>query len=157
MNGVCMKYSKGLGLIEVLITMLILSTTLITLAALQTRSLQYNHGAYLGAQANVLASDILDRIRANRRSPSPVNAVQVANYNTTLAAFAGGVAPTTPLTARDLFVWRRNIDNQMPGARGGITCVNATMLCTIVIEWDEVNNTLAGRVGTSRFEYTTRM
>jgi len=157
MNVVCMKYSKGLGLIEVLITMLILSTTLITLAALQTRSLQYNHGAYLGAQANVLASDILDRIRANRRSPSPVNAVQIENYNTTLAVFGGGAAPTTSLAALDIFVWQRNIENQMPGGKGGITCVNSTMLCTIVIEWDEVNNTLADRTGASRFEYTTRM
>lgn len=157
MHGAVMKYSKGLGLIEVLITMLILSTTLITLAALQTRSLQYNHGAYLGAQANVLASDILDRIRANRRSPSPVNAVQVESYNTALAAFAGGAAPTTSLAALDIFVWQRNIENQMPGGMGGITCVNSTMLCTIVIQWDEVNNTLSGRTGTSRFEYTTRM
>ena len=136
--------------------MLILSTTLITLAALQTRSLQYNHGAYLGAQANVLASDILDRIRANRRSPSPVNAVQLETYNTALAAFAGGTAPTA-LAALDVYVWQANIENQMPGGRGGITCVNATMLCTVVIEWDEANNTLSGRTGVSRFEYTTRM
>lgn len=151
-----MKYSKGLGLIEVLITMLILSTTLITLAALQTRSLQYNHGAYLGAQANVLASDILDRIRANRRSPSPVNAIQLETYNTALATFAGGNPPTA-LAALDVYVWKANIENQMPGGRGGVTCVNATMLCTVIIEWDEVNNTLSGRTGTSRFEYTTRM
>ena len=152
-----MKYSKVLGLIEVLITMLILSTTLITLAALQTRSLQYNHGAYLGAQANVLASDILDRIRANRRSPSPANAVQIETYNTALAAFAGGAAPTNSLAALDVFVWQGNIENQMPGGRGGITCANATMLCTVVIEWNEANNTLVGRAGISRFEYTTRM
>ena len=38
-------HERGVGLIEVLVTLLILSTTLIALSALQTRSLQFNQGA----------------------------------------------------------------------------------------------------------------
>jgi len=156
MNGIVLKHSKGVGLIEVLITMLILSTTLITLAALQTRSLQYNHGAYLGSQANVLASDILDRIRANKKSPSHV--VQVEDYNSALAAFTvGSGVPADSLAHADVYIWRRNIDTQMPGGQGSISCDNSTMICTVVIAWSEVNNELAGRTITSSFAYTTRL
>lgn len=155
MNGVTLKQSKGVGLIEVLITMLILSTTLITLAALQTRSLQYNHGAYLGSQANILASDILDRIRANKKSPT--HAVQIEDYNIVLSEFTPGSVPTESLAKADVFIWQRNIESQMPGGKSSITCKNSTMMCTVVISWNEVNNESAASKGTSTFEYTTRL
>ena len=61
---------QGAGLIEVLVTVLILGTSLLALAALQSRSLQYNHSAYLRSQANILAYDILDRVRINRSNMS---------------------------------------------------------------------------------------
>lgn len=64
---------EGVGLIEVMVTALILSTSLLGLAALQSRALQYNHSAYMRSQANILAYDLLDRIRASRSN--------IANYN----------------------------------------------------------------------------
>lgn len=158
MNGITFKREQGVGLIEVLITMLILSTTLITLAALQTRSLQYNHGAYLGSQANILASDILDRIRANRKSPA--NAVQIASYNVSPAVFTAGATPTSSLAAADIHIWRENIEAQMPGGKGGVTCDNTTMICKVSIEWQEANNSdssVTSRGVKSIFEYTTRL
>src|SRR5690606_27805074 len=69
MNRQC-KNERGVGLIEVLVTLLILSTTLIALSALQTRSLQFNQGAYFRSQANMLAYDMLDRIRVNDSLPA---------------------------------------------------------------------------------------
>ncbi|GGY80594.1 pilus assembly protein PilV [Cellvibrio zantedeschiae] len=157
MNGTTLKKSQGVGLIEVLITMLILSTTLITLAALQTRSLQYNHGTYLGSQANILAADILDRIRANKRSPA--HAVQIASYNTTAAVFTASSVPTSSRAAADIYIWRQNIESYMPGGTGGISCSNSTMLCTITITWNEVNNinSLSSRDTLVSFSYTTRL
>lgn len=155
MNGATLKQSKGVGLIEVLITMLILSTTLITLAALQTRSLQYNHGAYLGSQANILAADILDRIRANKKSPA--HAVQIASYNVSPAVFVAGVVPTSSLADADIYIWRQNIELYMPGGTGGVSCDNSTMICTITITWNEVNNGLTSRGNLVSFAYTTRL
>lgn len=155
MNGATLKQSQGVGLIEVLITMLILSTTLITLAALQTRSLQYNHGAYLGSQANILASDILDRIRANRKSLG--NAVQIASYNVTASAFTASSVPTSSVAAADVYLWRQTIATQMPGGQGGISCDNSTRMCTVTIRWDEVNNGVLDRLNEIEFSYTTRL
>ena len=60
-----MKIQKqqGIGLIEVMVTVLILATSLLAMAALQSRSLQHNHSAFLRSQANIIAYDIIDRIR----------------------------------------------------------------------------------------------
>src|SRR5690625_2050477 len=65
--GVHRHRMRGVGLIEVLVTLIILSTALLTLTALQTRSLQFNHSAYLRSQANNFAYDILDRDRKSTR------------------------------------------------------------------------------------------
>lgn len=59
------KHQKGVGLIEVMITVLVLSTALMALAALQTRSLQYNTSAYYRSQANIVAYDALEQMRSS--------------------------------------------------------------------------------------------
>lgn len=58
-----MHKQTGISLIEVMVTVLILASTLMALAALQTRSLQYNTSAYMRSQANIIAYDIMDQIR----------------------------------------------------------------------------------------------
>jgi type IV pilus assembly protein PilV len=59
------KCQQGVGLIEVMITVLVLSTALMALAALQTRSLQYNTSAYYRSQANIVAYDVLEQMRSS--------------------------------------------------------------------------------------------
>ncbi|HET7570472.1 MAG TPA: type IV pilus modification protein PilV [Gammaproteobacteria bacterium] len=59
------KRNTGFSLIEVLIALVILSVGLLGLAGLQTSSLHANDGAYLRTQANVLAYNLFDRMRAN--------------------------------------------------------------------------------------------
>ncbi|BFM21645.1 type IV pilus modification protein PilV [Gilvimarinus japonicus] len=59
------KSQQGVGLIEVLITVLVLSTALMALAALQTRSLQYNTSAYYRSQANIVAYNALEQMRSS--------------------------------------------------------------------------------------------
>lgn len=143
-----LKQMSGASLIEVLVTMLILSTTFITLAALQGRSLQYNRAAYLGSQANILAYDILDRMRSNKAN--------FAAYTVAAAVFAGGAAPTSSLAALDIHNWRQNINDYMPGAKGSVAC-NAARICTVIIEWEEVNSLLANRENILKFQYMSML
>lgn len=143
---------QGVGLIEVLVTLLILSTSLITLTAMQNRSLQFNQMAYFRSQANILAYDILDRMRLNRDN--------LAAYNVALAAFGGGAAPAAAnVAASDVFQWRSDIDTRIPGATGGIACNAATNVCTITIDWEEINSTEIDDEDekTSMFEYSARL
>ena len=60
-----MNKSNGFTLIEVLISLVVLSLGLLGLAALQASSLRSNQGAYYRSQAAQFAYNIADRMRAN--------------------------------------------------------------------------------------------
>lgn len=149
-----MKHSmkqRGVGLIEVLITLLILSTSLITLTTLQNKSVQFNQMAYFRTQANIMAYDILDRIRVNKQN--------LPSYTVALGAFDGASQPAnTNIAATDLYEWRRQIDAELPSGQGGITCT-AAGVCEITIVWDEINSSDADdeAEATSRFMYMARI
>lgn len=144
-----MKQS-GVGLIEVMVTVLILSTSLLALAALQSRSLQYNHEAYLRSQANVLAYDIIDRIRVNRG-----NATQ---YD---LGFDDDAPAGDSAVARDLRDWRQRIAGSLPDGSSDIDC-DADGLCTVQIRWRETDGADVDDAGdpggeTTTFSYRTRV
>lgn len=136
---------RGVGLIEVLVTVLIMATALLSLSALQMRSLQFNHSAYLRSQANILAYDIIDRIRINRKN--------VSQYSLAYAA----AAPTgTSLSALDLREWRTTLQTIMPDGLGQVEC-NVAGICTISIRWTEQNQSGSDDEASAIFEYTTRI
>jgi type IV pilus assembly protein PilV len=150
MNNI--RQQRGVGLIEVLVTLLILSTSLITLTAMQNRSLQFNQMAYFRSQANIMAYDILDRIRLNK---SNLNA-----YNVALATFDGTTPPAAGnMAATDIFQWRQNIDGRIPSGQGGIECNNVTGICSVTILWGEINSTDIDddEESTSKFIYSARL
>ncbi len=141
---------RGVGLIEVMVTVLILSTSLLGLAALQNRSLQYNHSAYLRSQANILAYDLLDRVRINRKN--------VSSYSLAIdAATPSG----SILASQDLNQWRTTLGNALPGGTGGVTC-DINRICTVTIRWQEQEGTDADdndpdTQPTTTFTYTSRV
>ena len=59
------RSAGGMTLVEVLVTLVIISVGLLGLAALQLTSLKGNQEAYARSQASALAGFILDRMRAN--------------------------------------------------------------------------------------------
>ena len=63
-----MKTQKGVGLIEVLVAVLILSIGVLGLVGLQTRSLQLSQESLLSSQALLMAYEMTDRMRANKDS-----------------------------------------------------------------------------------------
>lgn len=146
------RKQRGVGLIEVLVTVLILATSLLAMGALQSRSLQFNHSAYLRSQANVLAYDILDRMRINREA--------LVNYNRDLddGKPAGG-----SVTNQDLNEWLTAVERSLPGGQGAIDCNGG--VCEITLEWVEqdslaVNDEEPGEDDeqeTTTFTYSTRI
>lgn len=58
-------HQRGVSLLEVLIALVLLVTTLLGATALQITGLQTNRSAYYRTQASLLAYDIADRIRLN--------------------------------------------------------------------------------------------
>lgn len=60
------KRQAGTTLIEVLVTLVVLSIGLLGVAAMQMLSLQSNQNAYFRSQATALTAEITDHARANR-------------------------------------------------------------------------------------------
>lgn len=118
----------GATLIEVLISILVLSIGLLSIAALMLKGLNANSGAYYRTLATFNAYDMTDRLRANRHNAS--------DYNLTLAGSApsgGGIAAT------EVADWLSLVGN-LPAGDGSISC-GSDNKCIIVVQWD---NTKAG-------------
>lgn len=153
---------RGVGLIEVLVTLLILSTTLIALSALQTRSLQFNQGAYFRTQANMLAYDMLDRIRVNDSLPATAVAPAPArealsSYTMAETASSSATAATSPLSAADKYQWLRSIGASLPEGKGKIDCDNTTRICAVEITWTELNSSGLSDEDSTIFTYEARL
>lgn len=60
------RQQQGITLIEVMVSVLILSVGLLGYVSLQAQSIKSNKSAYYRSQANILAQDISERMRTNR-------------------------------------------------------------------------------------------
>jgi type IV pilus assembly protein PilV len=117
-------------LVEVLVTLVIISVGLLGVAALQLTTVRNNSDAYVRAQAAVLASDMLDRMRSNRNTSTgggPERYVIDIDDNNEPATQVG----------EDIASWRRMLEEQLPQGKGGIEYDPATELVTITIQWGE--------------------
>jgi len=158
MRSLKWQWEKGVGLVEVLVALLILSTALLALVSLQTRSLQFNHGAYMRSQANIFAYDIIERIRINNPTPNANVNPNLVGYNVNPAPYALSTpAVLAPLAAADLDQWRRAIATNLPNGQGGIRCDGATAICTITIVWSESATSDLQDENNSTFVYGARL
>lgn len=118
------RKQAGVGLIEVLVSILITSFALLGLAGLQITSLRYQKVAQFRTAASQYAADMADRVRAN------VAAAKAGNYvtsvsdklgdNATVAACATGCT-TAQIAAQDIYNWRLGLKQAMAGGWGEIT------------------------------------
>lgn len=102
--------NAGFTLIEVMVTLLILSVGLLGLAGMIGQSLRFNQGGYTRSQATFLAYDIIDEMRANSNNADdyavafvPATHVCIVNpaaadnlVNATLGCWHGRVAAELP-------------------------------------------------------------
>ncbi|HET7307056.1 MAG TPA: type IV pilus modification protein PilV [Gammaproteobacteria bacterium] len=136
--------NAGFSLIEVLIALVILSVGLLGLAGLQTSSLHANDGAYLRTQANVLAYNLLDRMRAN------ISEAKGGAYNRAIS----DPAPTNPpvciptadvptpdctpaeLVQWDMSQWMKQVAKLPDGKASVSTDTSGTnTLVTVTLKW----------------------
>jgi len=120
---------RGVSLLEVLVSIIVIAIGLLGLAGLQMTTLKNGNTAYFRSQATMLSYDILDSMRANRTGP---NGALSGKYNIgigTAASGAGGVA------GADVTAWKQNIARSIPAGDGSVT-VDIAGNTTIVIQWD---------------------
>lgn len=121
----------GLTLVEILITLLVVSIGLLGVAGLHAMSLRNNYDALMRSHASTLAADIADRMRANRGA--------AIDYEIDLGTDEVDVGDDPPISATDLFEWREALAAQLPQGTGAVDVelVDARIVVTITIQWGE--------------------
>ena len=115
----------GSTLIEVLISILVVAIGLLGYAGLLLNTQKKNNDAYYRTQATLMASDMLESMRANSAP-----ALQ-GDYN-----IAVGSAPTASgMAGADLARWKNNLAEGLPAGNGSVS-VDLQGNATIVIQWD---------------------
>jgi type IV pilus assembly protein PilV len=132
---------NGFTVVEVLVSLLILSVGLMGLASLQVVGLQNTQGGSQRAQAAYLAYDIADRMRSNTA------AVTAGNYNFNGALIVAppnciGVAAnctTAQMATFDLAQWRNLISTYLTGGTATIAAVDVgtTTQVTVTVQWTD--------------------
>ena len=125
---------SGVGLIEVMVTLVVVAVGVLGMVGLQSKSLQYNQTSYLRSQADFLANDMMERIRTNRSTAETSTAYTVSNNQHTAAACDQSEYPDrcetsvcsgNELAEYDLKQWKFGISCQLPDGVGSISETNA--------------------------------
>jgi type IV pilus assembly protein PilV len=126
-NRARMRAQRGVGIVEIMVAVLVLSIGLLGLAGLQMRTLRNNESALERGVAVFETHAIVDAMRADR-----------ANAINNLYNIAFTDAAPTGSTFRELALaaWRSNLLTSLgAGATGKVLCNGP--LCTIEVQWDD--------------------
>lgn len=132
----------GVGLIEVLVAVLVLSVGFLGVAALQARSLSINNSAMARSMATVASYSILDAMRADLAS------AQNGAYNTATPVRASACpAAGATLVTLQLNQWCKQLGSALgatSSTTGTITCIGTSGDCTVVVVYDDSKSGTAG-------------
>lgn len=112
------RRQRGFSLVEVMVSVLVLSGGLLGLAFMQAQGMKFNAEAYQRTQATVLAYDIIDKLRAN-----PI-------------AAQGGAYDVTSTTAAQSAATASHLDCDTPN--GSVPCNSAQLATFDLFKWYQV-------------------
>ena len=133
----------GFTLLEVLITLTVVSFGLLAMAGLMLKGAGLNHTSYVRSVAVQQAYDIADRMRANIAgvTGNAYNTIAYTANQTCTACTASCTAAT--MAAYDACYWNTQNESQLPSGRGTVTRTGAEFLITVW--WDDSKNGSANK------------
>lgn len=135
-----MKYNRnqqGFSLLEVLVSLVILSIGLLGLAGIQGVSLKNNTSASHRTQATLASYDVMDRMRSNSIQINQYlssNTLPTAATNIVGCSASSGCS-ATQMAEDDLFEWNQILTSTLPSGTGSVTASGSVY--TITVNWDD--------------------
>lgn len=132
--------NRGFTIVEVLISMLILSIGVMGLGILQLTSVQNTQSGKMRSQASILAFGIIDSMRANIPAVTGGSYRVALNAVTPAAQTCQGIAAdctTIQMANSDINVWRTALANSLPSGTGQVVTADLgdTTQVTVTIAW----------------------
>jgi len=130
------RHQTGFSLVEVLITLVIMSVGMLGIAGLYVQSMQAGRTSMFRHHAVNLAGDVADRIRANPRAAAAYTDDDGANNNCVLG---GADCNPAEMAANDIFLWKAQAAESLPAGDVTIVLDNAVVppMYSITVSWTE--------------------
>ena len=105
------RSQHGFSLVEVLITLVIMSVGMLGIAGLYVQGLQAGRTSMFRHQAVLIGGDVADRIRANPTAAAAYEATTGANKSC-----VGGTVNCSPadMATNDIWLWKNQVEAALP-------------------------------------------
>ncbi len=158
------SHQCGVTLIEVLITVVIMSIGVLGIAGIQALGMRANHEGSVRSQATMMAYDMADRVRANPGGATDYHFVNSGALPTASvpACTSSPGCTSTNMANHDTYLWLQDLANSLPDGRGtvcrdstpddgtpaGFACDGAGNMYVVKVWWDrDKTGTLADYKG----------
>jgi type IV pilus assembly protein PilV len=141
-----MKYDKsiqqGFSILEVLISLVVLSVGLIGASAVQVSTLKFTQVSQQRSTASQQLLTITEKMRSNLAGVRAGSYAFAFPYAAIPGSIPAAVACPVGCTAaqiaqRDLNTWQNELNRSLPGGRAVITSVTAPTIWQITVMWEE--------------------
>jgi type IV pilus assembly protein PilV len=125
-----LKRSIGTSLVEIIVAVLILAVGLLGLAATHINGIKISQETALRFQANVLAADMIERMRANMGTANATVLYNMADSSVFVAGAQdceANICTLNDLALWDKAEWTAAIDDSMPSGIGSVASVAAVV------------------------------
>jgi type IV pilus assembly protein PilV len=145
-------HQRGIAMMEILVTLVILAIGALGLASMQLNAMKYNKESAVRSKATLLAMELSDRMRANITGVKAASYDRNEGYTAALAAKvtapscgSGIECSSSNLAQLDLSDWLTDIGKDMPNGTGAVIPItNNSAGYNIVIMWTEKSLVDAG-------------
>lgn len=125
---------KGFSLLEVLISLVLISFGLLSLTNLQTRSVNLSTAAYTETQSTLHLQEIVELLRANKEAAAN------GDYNIALSSFSSLTSGGTTIAEIDRYNWFSNLDSTLTTSKASINC-DSVFQCVLELQYDFLGET----------------
>lgn len=146
------QQQRGVGLIEVMISLLVIGVGALGFLALQTQALRQQQESYYFARTNLLANDLFEMMRLNPAEASEESSAYKKDINAVIAMgkdCAAVICDAAQLAGYHVHLWSTRVLKELPTAEANIS-TNASGVASVQITFSEIlvmRELMKGEVG----------
>jgi len=148
---------RGFTMLEILVTLFLLTMWLLASAGVQSSSLQFTKAAQFRTQAVYLAAELTERMQANKTAAVAGSYVYAGSGASSGTDCTVALCSSDDLASFDIYEWSNRVAATLPNGTVAVTAVVANPITyTIVIGWTDrrENRAYSGSGTTEAFSYT---